>query len=364
VKIRAVIQPALAATVGLALGLAFTWAAGENPWHVLQILGRGAAGSAYDLGMTLFYSTPLIFTGLSVAVAFQAGLFNVGAEGQLTVGALAAAAAGVLLPRVPSPLAPLFAIAAALLAGAIWGAIPGWLRVRRGSHEVINTIMMNFIAVGIASYVTLNLLKNPESQNPETKPLGAAYLLPQFGMFGGAPVSLALPLAILAAACIYVWLSKTVFGFQIRATGQNEIAAGIAGLSTDWIRVVAFAVSGALAGLMASSEVLGSAGRFRLGFSAEYGFTGIAVALLARNHPLGVVPAALLFGALHKGAANLDIETDHVTRETALIFQGLIILAVSAEGLWNWTKRNSGTGPSEGTSSASGSELAQRSGLV
>ncbi len=184
---RKLLQPILAVALGLAVGLAITWAAGENPWHVFLILCRGAFGSGYDFGMTLFYSTPLIFTGLSVAVAFQAGLFNIGAEGQLIVGALGAAAVGAVWPGVPSPLAPVLAGLAAVLGGALWGAIPGWLRARRGSHEVINTIMLNFVAAGLASYVALYLLKNPDSQNPETRPVGPGYLIHQFGVFGGAP---------------------------------------------------------------------------------------------------------------------------------------------------------------------------------
>src|SRR5258705_8396722 len=163
---KRVLQPILALALGLATGLTVTWVAGESPWRVLCVLGKSAFGSRYDLGMTLFYATPLIFTGLSVAVAFQAGLFNIGAEGQLVSGALAAAAIGALLPACPALLAPALAATAAFVAGAAWGFIPGWLRARRGSHEVINTIMLNFIAAGLASYVTLYLLKNPFSQNP------------------------------------------------------------------------------------------------------------------------------------------------------------------------------------------------------
>ena len=197
---RKLLQPILAVALGLAVGLGVTWVAGENPWHVFKILAKGAFGSGYDFGMTLFYATPLIFTGLSVAVAFHAGLFNIGAEGQLILGALAAAAVGAVWPGLWSPLAPLLAVLAAVLAGTLWGAIPGWLRARRGSHEVINTIMLNFVAAGLASYVALYLLKNPDSQNPETRPIGAGYLIHQFGIFGGAPVSLALPLALVAAA--------------------------------------------------------------------------------------------------------------------------------------------------------------------
>ena len=338
---RKVLQPILAVVVGLALGLSFTWFAGENPWHVLQILGKSAFGSGYDFGMTLFYSTPLIFAGLAVAVAFHAGLFNIGAEGQLTLGALAAAVVGALWPRLPWPAAPILAGLAALLAGTIWGAIPGWLRARRGSHEVINTIMLNFIAAGLASYVTLYLFKNPDTQNPETRQIGAGYLIHQFGIFGGAPVSTALPLAVLTAILVWILLWKTVIGYEMRAVGQSESAARAAGIDAGKIRIFAMALAGGLAGLVGVGEVLGNAGKFRLGFSPQYGFIGIAVALLGRNQPAGVVAAALLFGALHKGTADLDLETDHVTREVSLILQALIILSVSAEGLWSWMKGRS-----------------------
>ncbi len=336
---RKLLQPILSVVLGLAVGLAVTWVAGENPWHVFKVLGKGAFGSGYDLGMTLFYATPLIFTGLSVAVAFQAGLFNIGAEGQLTLGALAAAAVGAVWPGLGSPLAPLLAALAAMLAGTLWGAIPGWLRARRGSHEVINTIMLNFVAAGMASYVALYVLRNPESQNPETRPIGEGYLIHQFGMFGGAPVSLALPLALTVAGLVWLLLWRTVLGFELRAVGQSEAAARAAGIDPGRIRILALSLAGGLAGLVGVGEVLGNAGKFRVGFSPEYGFIGIAVALLGRNHPAGVVAAALLFGALHKGAAALDLETERVTQELALVLQALIILSVSAEGLWDWMRR-------------------------
>jgi general nucleoside transport system permease protein len=339
---RKLLQPVLAVALGLALGLAVTWGAGENPWHVFMILGKGAFGSSYDLGMTLFYATPLIFTGLSVAVAFHGGLFNIGAEGQLTLGALAAAGLGAIWPSLGWPVAPVLAGLAALLAGALWGAIPGWLRARRGSHEVINTIMLNFVAAGLASYVALYLLKNPASQNPETRAVGAGYLIHKFEVFGGAPVSLALPLALGVAFLVWVLLWRTALGFEIRAVGQSESAARAAGIDTGRIRIMAMGIAGGLAGLVGVGEVLGNAGKFRVGFSPEYGFIGIAVALLGRNQPAGVVAAALLFGALHKGAGALDLETERVTQELSLVLQALIILSVSAEGLWSWLQRRGG----------------------
>src|SRR5208283_892638 len=336
---RRLLQPMLAVVLGLAAGLAVTWVAGESPWRVLKILVMGAFGTRYDFGMTLFYATPLIFTGLSVAIAFHAGLFNIGAEGQLTMGALAAAAVGAVWPGLWSPLAPVLAGLAAVLAGTLWGAIPGWLRARRGSHEVINTIMLNFVAAGLASYVALYLLKNPDSQNPETRPVGAGYLIHRFEVFGGAPVSLALPLALLAALLVWVLLWRTVLGFELRAVGQSESAARAAGIDPGRIRIIAMCLAGGLAGLVGVGEVLGNAAKFRVGFSPEYGFIGIAVALLGRNQPAGVVAAALLFGALHKGATAFYLETERVTQEWSLVLQALIILSVSAEGLWSWLKR-------------------------
>ena len=253
-------------------------------------------------------------------------------------------AASLLQPLVSCPgvwqvQQVLLAVMAAMLAGTLWGAIPGWLRARRGSHEVISTIMLNFIAAGLASYVALYVLKNPESQNPETRPIGAGFLIPQFGMFGGAPVSAALPLAILTAIAVWILMWRTVLGFEIRAVGQSESAARTAGIDPGKIRIMAMALAGGLAGLVGVGEVLGNAGKFRVGFSPEYGFMGIAVALLGRNQPAGVVAAALLFGALHKGTADLDLETEHVTREVSLIMQSLIILSVSADGIWTWLGR-------------------------
>lgn len=336
---RKLAQPVLSVLLGIGLGLLVTFAAGESPWHVLQILVRSAFGTRYDFGMTLFYSTPLVFTGLSVAMAFHSGLFNIGAEGQLTLGALAAAVIGILLPKLPWPLAPLAATAGAFGVGALWGAIPGWLRARRGSHEVINTIMLNFIAAGLASYVTLYLFRGTESQNPETAPVGAGYMISRIDWFGGAPVSSASLLALFAALVVWIFLWKTPRGFEIRAVGESEMAARTAGIDSGRARILAMALAGGLAGLVGVGEVLGNAGKFKLGFSPDYGFIGIAVALLGRGNPLGIVASAFLFGALHKGTADLDMETDNVTRDLSLILEALVILCVSADGLWTWIRR-------------------------
>jgi simple sugar transport system permease protein len=334
-RVLGYLKPVLSVILGLSLGLLMTRIAGESPWHVLKVLANSSFGSQYDVGMTLFYSTPLIFTGLAVTFAFHAGMFNVGAEGQLVVGALCAAACGIYFNEMPAPFAPILAMFAAVVGGGVWGAIPGWLKAKRGSHEVINTIMMNFIAAGICSWITLYILKNPDSQNPETKTIGSGFFVSHLSFFGEAPVSIALFIALLAAVFVWFFLWKTVLGYEVRAVGQNEQAARAAGIDVGKIRILAMIISGGLAGLVGVSEVLGNTGRFKVDFSPGYGFMGVAVALLGRNRPIGVVAAALLFGALHKGTSDLDLETEHVTRDLSQILQALVILCVSADGLWS-----------------------------
>lgn len=335
-KPEKLLRPAIGLLIGLWLGLALAWVQGDSPLHVFQVIVQSAFGSRYDLGLTLFYATPLIFTGLSVAVAFHAGLFNIGAEGQLALGSLAATYAALMLPGLPPVLAPLFALFMGIGAGAVWGWIPGWLRARRGSHEVINTIMLNFLAAAIVSWAVTAHLQNPETQNPETHVVPGAYFLrswdPVAAFFGDPPVSLAFPVAVLTALLVWAFLWRTPWGYELRACGTNEHAASTSGISVARTRQWAMALSGGLAGMVALAEVLGGVGRFRLGFSPDYGFIGIAVALLARNHPVGIIFSALLFGALHKGAADLDIETNHVTRDLSLVIQALVILFVSLAG--------------------------------
>ncbi|WP_413289055.1 ABC transporter permease [Bdellovibrio sp. HCB337] len=326
--------------LGLAIALSLTLLAGENPLNIGMILFKSAFGSMYDLGLTLFYTTPLIFAGLSVALAFHAGLFNIGGEGQLTMATLTAAAIGVFWPGLPFPIAPVVALAGALLMGALWGLIAGWLKAVRGSHEVIVTIMMNFIAAGLASWFTLQVIPNPNSQNPETAPVGAGYMLKDYDLiarlFPDTPVSAALVVAIVVAISVWVLLWKTTFGYELRAVGYNPEAANRAGISEKNIKIWAMALAGMLAGFVALGEVMGNSGQFKIGFSADYGFIGIAVALLAQNNPIGVIFAAFLMGALHKGASDLDLETTTITRDFSKIIQSLIILGVASHGLWTW----------------------------
>ncbi|MBS1985033.1 MAG: ABC transporter permease [Bdellovibrionales bacterium] len=327
-------RPVASALLGLFCGLLVTLVAGENPWHVLEVLIKSAVGSRYDLGLTLFYSTPLVFTGISVALALEAGLFNIGAEGQLAVGAMAAASVGILFPHVPWPVAPAFALLAAAMAGAAWAGMAGWLRVRRGSHEVITTILLNFVAAALVAWLTLNPLRDPQSQNPETLSVGEGYRLSHFAFFEGAPLTSSVFLALLALLAYYGFRRRSVKGFEIRAVGASESAARTAGIDVGRARLHAMLLAGAMAGLVAAPEVLGSSGKFKYEFSPGYGFTGIAVAVLARGSAWGILAAALLFGALQKGSLDLDIETDKVTREISLVLQACVILFAAAEHLW------------------------------
>lgn len=327
-------RPLIATFLSLVLGLLVTLFAGENPWNVFVIFAKSGFGSVYDIGMTLAYSTPLMLTGLSVAVAFKAGLFNIGAEGQLTMGALAAAAVGALFPSIPGFLAPLFAAVAAAAAGGLWGGVVGYLKVKRGAHEVISTIMLNFIAAGLAGYVTVYVLKDATSQNPQTMPIAGQYMIHAYSFFQDAPVTAALFLSIVLAISMWILLYRTPMGYEIRAVGENIHACARAQIRTARTQTWSMILAGSLAGLVGVGEVLGRSGTFKLDFSPGYGFTGIAVAFLARGNPIGIIFSAILFGALQKGASDLEIYTQNVTSDLASILQALIILVVSADGLW------------------------------
>lgn len=339
-QLRTFLGPLIGFAVGLCFALILTTIAGENPFNILKILIRSAFGSNYDFGLTLSYATPLIFCGLSVAIAFHAGLFNIGAEGQLTMATVTTAGVGVLFPQIPFPLAPFIAVSAGLLTAAIWGGFVGWLRAVRGSHEVINTIMMNFIAAGLASWFTLKIIPNPESQNPESAMVGSSYLLKDYDLiarfFPDTPANASIVFAIIFAVLLWIFLWKTPWGFELRAVGQNPEAAERAGISQKKWQILAMIAGGAFAGLVALSEVVGSAGQYRIGFSPDYGFIGIAVALAANNNPIGIIFTGFLMGALHKGASDLDLETATITRDFSKIIQACVILGVSATGFWSW----------------------------
>jgi general nucleoside transport system permease protein len=336
---RELVFPLVAIAAAFVVGGIVVAFIGDDPIETYRLLIGSALSWPDGIAYTLFYATPLIFTGLAVAVGFRCGLLNIGAEGQLTIAAFATAWAGITFAHASAWILIPLTCGIAVLSGAAWAAIPGALKARFGSHEVINTIMMNFIAAGVTSALTQSYFRAQGDPILETLPIAAQAHIPRFGqLLQGIPVRLPLNiafiLALAACALVYIFLWRTTWGYEIRATGANPRAAEYGGISVKKQIVLAMAVSGGLAGLVAINEVLGYRYRYYEGFSANYGFTGIAVALLGRNHPAGVLLAALFFGALARGGLFVDIFTEHVSKDLVFVLQALIILFVAAEALF------------------------------
>ena len=333
--LASILSPVVAVGLAALAGAVLVLAVGENPVRVLTVVISGVLGTPDGIGAVLFSSTTLLFTGLSVAFAYRAGLFNIGAEGQLLVGAFLAAVVALSLPDWPPILLVPVSVLAAALGGAIWGAIPGLLRARLGVHEVINTIMMNFIASGLTGYFAVHVLREPGQMIPHTSSLPEAARIPRLGDLPFALVPSSSPantsfLLALGVAAVVAWiLYRTPFGFRVRALGLGPEAARTAGLPVGLTLVGTMALAGALAGLAGVNEVLGFRYRFLDNFSGGVGFLGIAVALLGRATVSGVVAAALLFGVLSAAAVEVDLFTD-VPREVVLVVQAAILLFVVA----------------------------------
>ncbi|HWP42709.1 MAG TPA: ABC transporter permease [Blastocatellia bacterium] len=343
---RELMFPLVAVVAAFLVGGVMVWMVGDSPLLVYELFFSSAFGSIDGVGYTLFYATPLIFTGLAVAVAFKCGLLNIGAEGQLVAAAFATAWVGLVLPGWPPFIIVLLAILAAVVVGGLWAGIPGVLKARFGAHEVITTIMMNFIALSIVSYLTqyhyrrqgdpilqtLSIVEETEGGavvGPHIPRMHA--LLEPLGIDfpDRLPLNLAFLLALAACAAVYVFLWRTKWGYDLLAVGTSPPAAEYGGISIARNIVLAMFLSGMLAGMVGINEVLGYRYRYYDGFSAGYGFTGIAVALLGRNHPLGVLFAAILFGALTRAGLFIDIFTDQVSKDWVVILQAIIILFVA-----------------------------------
>ena len=297
---------------------------GVDPFHALRLLVVGAVGSPESIGYTLYYATNFIFTGLAVAVAFHGGLFNIGGEGQAYIGGLGCGLAILALDRyLPAWAMIPLAIAAAALFGAAWAAVPAWLQAWRGSHIVITTIMFNFVAAALMVYLMVNVLIAPGSMTPQSRNFEPSSFLPAMQ---GSALNLSLALALAACVGVWVFLWHTPWGYALRTMGHNPEAAVYAGTDLRRMTMLAMCLSGALAGFVGVNELMGVHHRIVLDFPAGYGFAGIAVALMGRNHPLGIVLAALLFGALQQGGAELAFEVATITREMVVVIQGLVIL--------------------------------------
>lgn len=311
---------------------------GENPFTAVGILFKGAFGSVNNIFYTLFYTTSFIFTGLAVAVAFHAGLFNIGGEGQAYVAGLGVALVCLALDKIcPWYVTAPIAIIAAMLFGALWALIPAWLQAKRDSHVVITTIMFNFIGSSLMVYM-LKILKPAGAMGPGTRPFDSGAFIPRLGQIfewfgiksGSAPANLTFILSLIAAWLVWVLIWRTKFGYEMRAFGLNPTAASYAGISATRVIILTMLISGALAGLMSVNTIMGGGHKLELDFVAGAGFVGIAVALMGRSHPIGVVLSALLFGALYQGGAELSFAMPTISRDMILVIQALVILFAGA----------------------------------
>jgi general nucleoside transport system permease protein len=312
---------------------------GENPLRAAYLLVTGAFGSGYNIGFTLFYATNFIFTGLSVAVAIHCGLFNIGSEGQAYIGGFGVAIVCLALDAyLPWYAIMPVAILGGAFFGALWALIPAYLQAKRGSHIVITTIMFNFIAAAIMTWLLTGWLKPMGQMAPETRTFLEGAHLPKLGWLlsvfdldmSSAPLNISFLVAL--AACFLVWLLiwRTRFGYEVRTTGLNPNAAIYAGIPQARTIILTMLISGGLAGMMALNPLMGEQHRLNLDFVAGAGFVGIAVALMGRNHPVGIIFAAILFGMLYQGGAELAFEMPKISRDMIVVIQGLVILFAGA----------------------------------
>ncbi len=317
-------------SISTAYGALFRGSFGSVP-EMIRALGSGDAAAMrqafYPITESLTASTPYIFAGLGVALGFKAGLFNIGAEGQFFMGSLGAAFVGYSLVGWPWYLHLPLAILGGFVVGALWGAIPGWLKAKTGGHEVVNTIMMNYIAYRLSDWLINGPMKAPGFR-PVTPYIQPSAELPR--LFGDPlRINVGFFLALIVAAIVFWLLFKTTVGFQIRAVGANPDASRYAGMSITRTIVLAMTLSGGLAGLAGASQVLGVDYWVGQGFSAGYGFDALAIALVGKSHPVGVVLAALLWGFLRSGATTMQ-SLANIPIDIISIIQALVIVFVAA----------------------------------
>ncbi|NLG83873.1 MAG: ABC transporter permease [Firmicutes bacterium] len=327
----------LAISSALIIGGVFVVISGHDPLRAYLALIRGAFWGWYNFGETLVYTTPLILTGLSIALAYRCGLFNIGAEGQLIVAMVTSAWIGTW-SGIPAGLHALLTLLGGMVAGGLWGAIPGLLKAKTGAHEVINTIMLNYLALYLSHYLVTKPLIAPPGMAPVTRTIARGAMLPQF--LPPSRANLGLLIALLACLGVYLLLWRTTWGYEIRAVGLNQEAARYGGIKVARIIVMTMAISGGLAGLAGAVVIQGVQHKFFDLFAFPgYGFDGIAVALLGRNHPFGVIFGALLFGALSNGALQMQSAAG-VPKEIIGVVQGTIILFVATEEAFRWFLRS------------------------
>jgi ABC-type uncharacterized transport system permease subunit len=324
---ESVLPPLVALVVALVAGDLLVMAYGQAPGVVWRTLLEGTWGNSYGFGQVLYKATTLTCTGLAVAVGLRAGVFNIGAEGQLAAGGFGAGLAGLLLPAgTPAVIAVTFCVLAAVAAGAV-GSVPGILRARFGAHEVIVTIMLNFIVLALLNYFVSAKLHVPETlHTPEIHAGAVPRLSAAFSAFHGSAANWTLLIVLLAAWLVWWFLFRTRAGYELRAVGLQPDAAEYAGIRAGRVWFGALTMSGALAGLGGINFVLGYKNYYEDGFTGGAGFLGIAVALVGRNNPFGVVLAALFFATLSQGGLAINAM---VPKQIVEVLQGIVILAVA-----------------------------------
>lgn len=339
----AMLIPFLAILTAVVLGGIIIALVRGNPFLAYFGLLQGSFGSAKALSETSVWATPYIFAGLAVALAFKGGLFNIGAEGQLALGAVSTAVIGYALPEwlgfdIPAIIHLPLAIIIGMAMGALWAGIVGFLKAYTGGHEVINTIMMNYIALNTISFLLNGPLKdrNPENVIARTPLIADSARMPV--IFDGLRVHWGFVLALLVAFLVWWMLNKTTLGFEIRTVGINPDAAKYAGINVKRTIILTMMLSGMLAGLAGALEVTGLNYRHELGFSIGYGFDAIAIALLGKSHPLGVVLAAILFAAMRNGATRMQFLTQ-LPVDLISMLQALILLFVAADAIIRYIYR-------------------------
>ena len=338
-RLNPLLVPLLAIVTAIILGGLIIKAAGGDPIAAYRGLVQGAFGSPVALSETAVWATPYIYAGLAVAFAFRGGLFNIGAEGQLAFGAVTAALIGYALPSwlhtsLPAYIHIPLAVGLGMLAGAIWAAIPGALKAYTGGHEVINTIMMNYIALNITSFLLNGPMRDPDPSNlsARTPEIAPSARIPPLFSDPSLRVHWGFILALLVAVLVWWILWKTTLGFEIRTVGANPDAAKYAGINVKRTIIITMAISGALAGLAGAIEVTALNYRHELGFSSGYGFDAIAIALLGKTNPYGVILAAILFGAMRNGSTRMQFLTQ-IPIDIISVIQALMLLFVAADAI-------------------------------
>jgi ABC-type uncharacterized transport system permease subunit len=331
--------PFISVAIAILIGSIIILLTGGSPIAAFSAMFQGAFGTQRAIGETLLRATPLMFTGLAVAYGFRAGLFNIGAEGQLFLGGLAAAFLGVQLAGLPWYFSLPLILVGAMIAGAAWAFIPAVLKATRGAHEVITTMMFTYIGRYLVSWLVTGPLKAPGAV-PQTSEIGVGARLPKlfevFPFLQSSRAHMGFVLACVVAVIVWLVLKYTTLGFEARAVGFNPLGAQNAGISIASTTIKSLCISGALAGLAGASEVMGVHYRLFDQFSSGFGFTGIAVALLAKNNPIAIIPAAILFGAMSAGAGTMQLQAD-VSQKLVLILQAVIIYLIAAETIVTWT---------------------------